>query len=319
MINYLTEDFNMRVVTLKCVPFSDAQHSGEETAKLIKDSLEEVRMPLENMVVYVTDNCLNSGKSTSNFGVNVNHQGCDAHILNSIVQKFIQWKSDGSQNSIDGVPEYFEYISQTIGYLREYAKYFNTNTTLSNWLQKRLDNAGESPKKIPLDLATCRISTVSTLKTGISMRLHLVAFSSYIQTPEGRTAFVDYSKLVQITNEQWFELENVCKILERFDEATLAMSGEKYPTWSLTLLILRMIKIHLMKFEVSKGYSQYAWFDHALSIVEAFRKELIKEFSARFQEVQGTLLWIIQLDPRLTSNHRGQYRTFSFVRWLENL
>ena len=301
MIHYLTEKFQMKVVTLKCVPFSDVHHSGEETAKIIKASLEEVRMPLENMVVYVTDNCSNSAKSRSNIGINVNQPGCVAHTINSIVQKFIYWKSDGTQISNNGDPEDLGCISQTIGYLREYVKHFNTNVILSNWLQKSMENSGETPKKIRLDVTSCWKSTVSMLKTGIAIRVHLVAFSSYIQTPEGRKTFSDCCDMVQITHEQWFLLENVCRILERFLEATEAMSGEKYPTWSLTLPILRMVMIHLTEFEVTHGYSQCDWYDHAISIVELFREELLTEFSERFQEVQKSLLWTIFLDPRLTS------------------
>jgi hypothetical protein len=58
--------------------------------------------------------------------------------------------------------------------------------------------------------------------------------------------------------------------LEPFDEATEALSGEKYPTWPLTLPILRMIKIHLVDFKVSYDYSQRAWFEDASSMVKAF-------------------------------------------------
>jgi hypothetical protein len=90
-----------------------------------------------------------------------------------------------------------------------------------------VEKADETPKKIPLDVVTRWNSTVRMLKTRIELRLHLDAFSSYIQTTEGRANFTICSKILQITHEQWFVLESICKILEPFDKATEALSGEK--------------------------------------------------------------------------------------------
>jgi hypothetical protein len=105
-----------------------------------------------------------------------------------------------------------------------------------------------------------------------------------------------------------------CKIVEPFDEATEALSGEKYPTWSLTLPILRMIKIHLVEFKVSGYYSQSTWFEDARSTVEAFQKEILKEFCDKFSQNNISLLWAILLDPRLTGMNGFSLQECSFAR-----
>jgi hypothetical protein len=43
-------------------PLCDVRHTGEEIAKVIEESLEEAIIPIEFMVVYVTDNASNATK-----------------------------------------------------------------------------------------------------------------------------------------------------------------------------------------------------------------------------------------------------------------
>ena len=218
MVHFITEDFDMRVVTLRCAPFSDVRHTGLAIANIVKQSLEDANMSLEKTVVYVTDNAGNAKKSATTLGVN--HQGCVAHSLNLIVQKFIRGKGeDSTQTAIDDVPDRLKEVLHAIQLLREYAKYFGNSTIGSQWLKQSMERCNEGNKKIPLDVVTRWSSTARMLKAGLDVRLHLDAFCSYIHTEEGRAAFSNCSNIEQITHKQWFLLENVRSILDRFVEA----------------------------------------------------------------------------------------------------
>jgi hypothetical protein len=90
MIHYVTEDFVLKVITLRCAPFNDVRHTSEEFAKIIKERLEEARIPIEFIVVYVTDNASNATKSARELGIDpANHHKCVSHTLSLVVQKFI--------------------------------------------------------------------------------------------------------------------------------------------------------------------------------------------------------------------------------------
>lgn len=300
MIHYLTREFALKVITLRCAPFSDVRHTGTEIARIIKESLENAGMPLENMVVYVTENASNAVKSARDLGVN--HQGCVAHTLNLIVQKFARWKMpDMNQPSMDGIPEQMNKISKAIEVVRDYAKYLSNSTIGSQWIKKSMERSNQSPRMIPVDVATRWNSTLHMIKVALKLRIHLDAFCSYVYTEEGRSAFANCSKIVQISHEQWFILQNVCKVLDPFHLAINILSGEKYPTWSLTFPVLREITSNLMQFAEVGGVPHADWYESAKDTVMVFRDELLKDFKARFRGMDISLLWMILLDPRLAA------------------
>ena len=299
MVHYITTDFDLKVVTLRCAPFSDVRHTGSEIANIVKESLLDAGMSLEKIVVYVTDNAANAIKSAQD--LQVNHQGCVAHLLNLVIQKFTRWKiKDKNQSSLDGVPEHLQKITDSIAIVREYAKYLDNSTIGSQWFKDSMKKSNQIPKTIPRDIITRWNSTFLMLKVALKLRAHIDAFCSYIYTDEGSVSFPNCTKIIQISHEQWFLLTNVCKILEPFDLATETLSGEKYPTWSLTFPILREIKNNLISFKPTGGVSHAQWFANATETLEVFRSELLNEFKRRFQEINISLLWTIPLDPRLT-------------------
>ena len=139
------------------------------------------------------------------------------------------------------------------------------------------------------------------LKVALDLRVHLDGFCSYIHTEEGRLKFNNCSKIVPISHEQWFMLENVRNILDLFDNATEVLSGGKYSTWSLTVPVLRTIKDCLHEYKVTNMISHARWYEDTKATVVLFRDQILKEFTNRFRGMQGSLLWTILLDPRLTA------------------
>lgn len=300
MLHYVSEAFDIKTVTLRCAPFSTERHTGEAIAHMIRTSLEEAGLSEEKLVVYVTDNASNAVKSGRDLGVN--HFGCIAHTLNLIVQKCIRYKcGNGDQSSGDNSSKYLMKTSNAINTLRDYVKFFSCSTAGAQWLKTSMEGSNVPPKKIPLDVATRWNSTVHMLKVGIDVRLHLDAFCLYVNSSEGRKHFPTCSKISEITREEWFILENICIVLSKFDEATEVLSGENYPIWSLTLPILRMIKLHLIDYKVTDGFKQASWYAEAVLTIEKFRIEILNEFKERFKAIQLSLFWTILLDPRLVA------------------
>ena len=82
IIHYLTDNFDMRNVTLRCAPFSNVRHTGIEIANIIRNYLEDANLCLSDIVVYVIDNASNAKKSATE--LSVNHQGCVAHRLHLV-------------------------------------------------------------------------------------------------------------------------------------------------------------------------------------------------------------------------------------------
>ncbi len=304
VIHYLTEDFVMKVVTLRCAPFSTVRPTDSEMTNITKESLENVNLHLDKLVIHVSSN--DASKAAGD--LNVYHQECVAHSFDSIVSKVIQWKiEESNQQSIDidgSTCERLKKNSGAITTLQEYVKYFSNNTIESPlWLRKSIEYSHDTlPEKIPSDITTQWNSTVHMLKAALDSRLHLDRFFSHIQTKEGRAKFLNCSNILEITDEQWFILENVYNILNPFVQATEALcAGETYATWPLTLSVLKMIENHLIRYTVTQGVSGAPWLKDAIETLNIFRKEILKEFESRFKRIQIDLLWTILLDPRLTA------------------
>ena len=118
-------------------------------------------------------------------------------------------------------------VADAIATVREYAKYFVNSTIGSQWLKECMQRVNVPPKEIPLDVVTRWNSTLHMLKVALDLRVHLDGFCSYIHTEEGRFKFNNCSKVLPISHEQWFILENVRNILDLFDNATKVLSEEK--------------------------------------------------------------------------------------------
>jgi len=176
MLHYLTDNFDMKVVTLRCAPFSNVRHTGIEIANIIRNSLEDANLCLSDLVVYVTDNASNATKSATE--LSVNHQGCVAHTLHLVVQKFIRRKIErNNQQSLDGIPEQLDKVADAIATVREYAKYFANSTIGSQWLKECMQRVNVPPKKIPLDVVSRWNSTLHMLKVALDLRVHLMDFA----------------------------------------------------------------------------------------------------------------------------------------------
>ena len=118
-------------------------------------------------------------------------------------------------------------------------------------------------REFALKVITLRCAPFSSDVRHTGTEIARIIKGSYVYTQEGRSAFANGSKTVHISREQWFLLQNVCKLLIPFDSATNILSGEKYPTWSLTFPVLREIKIELMQFEEVGGVPHADWYESA--------------------------------------------------------
>ncbi len=90
-----TEDCGEKTVS-QGLEMWNTQVLKSETANIVKESVENVNLRLDRLVVHVTDNASNAAKSAWDLNLYVNHQWYVARSLNLIVQKFIRWKIEDS-------------------------------------------------------------------------------------------------------------------------------------------------------------------------------------------------------------------------------
>lgn len=190
-------------------------------------------------------------------------------------------------------------LDAAIGRFRDLAKKISDSPKLLEALMAVCSSLKNIYSSLDLDVETRWNSTWEMLSDIISLKPSLEELLRRIRgRHEGYTDFcIAPTSLLaeEIPNESWCAVEDFCKFLAPFKEATVLMSGSTYPTLGLAVPVFFMIKQH-----VKRAITAEAGFTSTHTI--KFAKAVLGKLNEYEDKIRGReVLIAAALDPRVKS------------------
>lgn len=202
---HFIEDFSMSSCLLDCFEFSD-RHTSENLAEELLRVAKEWHVD-GKVVCCVTDNAANITKAMKI--LKWTHHPCLAHTINLIVRDALK----GIKPTVDKVKAAVEYFHRS---------------TLGAEKLKSTQRQMRMPELRPQqDCPTRWNSTFYMLKQFLESKDAIISTLAIVSAP------VD-----PLTQKEW-EVEEVCRVLEPFEQVTVEISGESYVTASKMILLCK--------------------------------------------------------------------------------
>ncbi|KAH0636238.1 hypothetical protein KY289_036153 [Solanum tuberosum] len=282
--HFIDRDWVLHKRILNFCPITS--HKGEHLAECISNCLLDWN--LDNVFTVTVDNAssndvavLELSKKLDMWGTNMMegkhlHVRCMAHILNLIVQ--------------DGLKE----IGPSIKRVRQMVKYVRSSSTRTrNFLKCVEMQKIECDKMLSLDVPTRWNSTYLMLDTAEKFEkaferfdLYDGNFNSFLATD----VCEDGSIAGSIQYEDWANVRNITKFLEKFYELTLKVSGSRYVTCNVHFEDICELDAYLKVCMTSD--------DVDLSKMASGMKEKFKKYWGTPEKMNKMLFIASVLDPR---------------------
>lgn len=204
-VHFLDSNFVLKSILLSCHSFNET-HTSEHLSEQINTTLNTWN--LKNKIgLAVSDNAYNVQNALST--LQLKHFGCFAHTLNLIVQSAINKESE------------------LINKVKSVCTHFHKSTTANNkFMTYQKNNGIKEPKKILQDISTRWNSTFYMLERFVELETSI----------RGTLGLLDKAPNGLNPNE-WAVIKEFCKVLQPFEEATRAVSGEQYIAASMVIVI----------------------------------------------------------------------------------
>ena len=203
IVNYITNDWRRVNLSLNCSKFN-ARHTGENLSIWLEEKLEEWKV-LDKTTVVVSDSAANMLKIMDFLDPSIHHCKCLNHVLNTVVKAEILEK-----------PE----IKTLIEKARKISSHPNCSNLFAEALRRQCVENERPELKLIRDVATRWNSTVQMLKRLGEMKDIVTAV---LDEDEWCEKILDGE---EVTDREWRLLNNVVKVLEPFEDATLKLSRE---------------------------------------------------------------------------------------------
>lgn len=204
-IHFLDSNFILKSILLSCHSF-DESHTSENLSEQINTTLNTWNIR-NKIALAVSDNAYNVQNALTK--LQLKHFGCFAHTLNLIVQSAINKESE------------------LINKVKSVCTHFHKSTTANNkFMTYQKNNGIKEPKKILQDVSTRWNSTFYMLERFVELEISI----------RGTLGLLDKAPIGLDPNE-WTVLKEFCQVLQPFEEATRAVSGEQYITASMVIVI----------------------------------------------------------------------------------
>ena len=270
--HYITPSFEMKHRNLQSFSFPGS-HSAVNIAKLLEQLAADWKIDLYTQVTaFTTDNAKNiTNAITENLMLTM--IPCAGHTLNLVVQRAL---------STPG-------LATTLGRCRKIVEHFH---------RSRLDNKELKSKQKQLDLPQHNL--IQEVVTRWNSTLDMV---TRLCEQQAAIAAVLHCKRnlhhLELSPQEWHNMEDIVKLLEPFKNATEVLSGQKYPTLSCLAPILKDLRDKLI---VNADDS---------NVLKTAKSAMLKDFDDRYQSADVQLLMnkAAFLDPRfkkfphLCANH----------------
>jgi hypothetical protein len=191
---HFIEDFSMSCCLLDCFEFSE-RHTSENMAEKLLSVAKEWR--IDGKVVCVTDNAANITKAVKI--LKWTHHPCLAHTINLIARDALKL------------------TKPTVDKVKAVVEYFHRSTVGAEKLKSTQRKMGMPELRPKQDCPTRWNSTYHMLKRFLESKDAIISTLAIVNAP------VD-----PVIQEEWQMAEELCRVLEPFDQVTEEISGERY-------------------------------------------------------------------------------------------
>jgi len=209
--HFIDTQFVLRSVLLGCYEFSES-HTGLNLSNTIQETLDKWDMDKNKIILAISDNA-NNIKSALNL-LQVKSLECFAHTLNLIVQDALKLQSC-LIDKIKCIVTHFRKSSRTNHKLNVY----------------QTSNGSKVPKKLLQDISTCWNSTYYMLDRFVELEYAIRGTLRLLDNPPNG-----------LTTDEWTIVKELIQVLRPFEEATNAVSGSKYMTAFIIIVIAQGLK-----------------------------------------------------------------------------
>ncbi|TYZ65311.1 hypothetical protein PybrP1_000095 [[Pythium] brassicae (nom. inval.)] len=196
-------------------------------------------------------------------------------------------------------------IRAVMSRFRAIALYFRRSLTGKHRLLKLQSDSGavKTPVGTLTDCLTRWSSCRAMLQRLRELQPVLGSFFGYLRTREGAAEFPGL-RLDAPSEQEWFVVRCLLKLLGAFVVATDALSGETYPKLPTALPFLRALRKELTKstlfYQEVGDFGSFDFIEQATEKVEAVCAWSVALFDKRFGKIHDDLVWASFLDPQLS-------------------
>lgn len=204
--HFVSHDFVLKSVFLDCVAMPQS-HTSENLAAELKKVVSEWGLD-KKVVLGISDNASNIVKAIKEV-LQWNFLGCMAHTINLVVETAIK------------------HVEALLSKIKAIASHFKRSALSNEKLINYQRNSGLEPKKLLQDVSTRWNSTY----------LMLQRFCELEEAIKSTVALIDKQDLPVLNHLDWKMAKELIVVLKPFFEATKGLSGEKYSTSSIAIVL----------------------------------------------------------------------------------
>lgn len=259
-IHFINNEFELKSILLGCHSFN-SNHTANNLAQEIEHVLNSWN--LYNKISFaVSDNAYNIKNALTTLGFK--NMGCFAHTINLIVQSTLTLEED------------------LISKVKTIVTHFRKSTVANNALKTyQINNGIKEPKKLIQDVQTRWNSTYYMISRFIELETSIRGTMGLLNNAPNN-----------LKPEEWIILKELIKVLKPFEEATKAISGQKYMTASLVIVIVQGL------FKVFNNLVNMDLTPRVLLVVEKLLANMNERDGFKNTEKSKTLSRCTFLDPR---------------------
>ncbi|KAL7632171.1 UNVERIFIED_CONTAM: hypothetical protein RMT77_017513 [Armadillidium vulgare] len=226
--HFVNAEWNLQSYCIGCLPFNEA-HTGENIASSINSCINSMDLKLPSFAV--TDSGTNVVKACQK--MNLERISCIAHTINLCLEPIIFQKSSHESpvlNLMEKIRAIASIFKRSPKLWNEYKSIYKTE------MKTNID-----PNKIPRDCRTRWNSSFPMIEEVIKQKEPLEIAALKLKT-----------SVLAITQEEKEMLQDLCTLLQPFKEASLILSGSKYPTSSIIFPSVFAISSQMSKVQVDE-------------------------------------------------------------------
>jgi len=269
-IHFINTEFELKSVLLGCHSFN-SNHTANNLAQEIEQVLNSWNL-YSKITFAVSDNAYNIKNALATLGFK--NMGCFAHTMNLIVQSALTLEED------------------LIGKVKTIVTYFRKSTVANNALKTyQINNGIKEPKKLTQDVQTRWNSTYYMISRFVELETSIRGTMGLLNNAPNN-----------LKPEEWIILQELINVLKPFEEATKAISGQKYMTASIVIVIVQGL------FKVFNNLVKMDLTPRVLLVVEKLLANMNERDGFKNTEKSKTLSRCTFLDPRfkhLPFNHNA--------------